>query len=79
MVFLGNRTHVSRVVPVWDLSDGLPTELLRRGFIILSYFRAIVVRHPLERVLSGYRYSLRDTSILPEINKKGLGYWIAER
>ena len=35
MVSLGNRTHVRRVAPDWDLSDALPTELQRRGMLQL--------------------------------------------
>jgi hypothetical protein len=38
-----------------------------------------VVRPPLERVLSAYRFALRDTTILPEINKKVFEYWLPNR
>ena len=42
-------------------------------------FRSIVVRHPLERILSAYRYSLADTSLLPDLTKKALDHWLPFR
>jgi hypothetical protein len=33
----------------------------------------------LERVLSAYRFSLRDTVLLPDITKKAFGIWLPNR
>ncbi len=43
------------------------------------FIRSIVVRHPLERVLSAYRYTLKDTTLMPDINKKAFEFWLNKR
>jgi len=45
-----------------------------------AYFsRAVVVRHPLERILSAYRYSLADSTILTGLNEKAFAHWLPYR